>query len=54
LFSVERTENNKKPALQASVVKKYRVAIDFFLLPTSQRQKKSILSLRSLRLCGEK
>jgi hypothetical protein len=33
--------------------KKYRVAIDFFLLPSSQRQKKSIFSLRSLRLCGE-
>jgi hypothetical protein len=54
LFSVERTENNKKQALRASGVKKYRVAIDFFLLPSSQRQKKSIFSLRSLRLCGEK
>jgi hypothetical protein len=54
LFSVERTENNKKQALRALGVKKYRAAIDFFLLPSSQRQKKSIFSLRSLRLCGEK
>jgi hypothetical protein len=54
LFSVERTENNKKQALRAFIVKKYRVAIDFFLLPSSQRQKKSIFSLRSLRLCGKK
>jgi len=38
LFSVERTENNKKQALRAFLVKKYRVAIDFFLLPSSQRQ----------------
>ncbi|MDH3957249.1 MAG: hypothetical protein OET81_11190, partial [Desulfobacteraceae bacterium] len=30
LFSVERTENNKKQALRAFGVKKYRVAIDFF------------------------
>jgi len=30
LFSVERTENNKKQALRAVIVKKYRVAIDFF------------------------
>ena len=34
--------------------KKYRVAIDFFLVLSSQQQKNSILSLRSLRLCGEK
>jgi hypothetical protein len=54
LFSVERRENNKKQALRAFVVKKHRVAIDFFLLPSSQRQKKSIFSLRALRLCGEK
>jgi hypothetical protein len=53
LFSVERTENNKKLALRAFRIQKYRVAIDFFLLPSSQRQKKSILSLRFLRLCGE-
>jgi len=53
LFSVERPENNKKHALRAFRTKKYRVAIDFFLLPSSQRQKKSIFSLRSLRLCGE-
>jgi len=51
LFSVERTENNKKQALRAFRVQKYRVAIDFFLLPSSQRKKKSISSLRSLRLC---
>jgi hypothetical protein len=54
LSAVERTENNKKQALRAFRVKKYRVAIDFFHLPSSQRQMKSILSLRSLRLCGEK
>ena len=54
MFSVERTENNKKQALWVFVVKKYRVAIDFFLLPSSQRQKKSIFTLRPLRLCGEK
>jgi len=53
LFSVERPENNKKHALRAFRTQKYRVAIDFFLLPSSQRQKKSIFSLRSLRLCGE-
>jgi hypothetical protein len=34
--------------------RKYRLAIDFFLLPSSQRQKKSISSLRSPRLCGKK
>jgi len=54
LFSVERTENNKQRALRAFKAEKYRVAIDFFLLPSSQRQKKSIFSLRPLRLCGEK
>jgi len=53
LFSVERTENNKKQALRAFIVHNYRVAIDFFLLPSSQRKKKFISSLRSLRLCGE-
>jgi hypothetical protein len=53
LFSVERTENNKKHALQAFTDPQYRAAIDFFLLPSSQRQKKSVFSLRSLRLCGE-
>jgi hypothetical protein len=52
-FSVERTENNKKQALRALRVQKYRLAIDYFLLPSSQRQKKSISSLRSLRLRGE-
>jgi len=35
LFSVERTENNKKHALRAFRAQKYRVAIDFFLLPGS-------------------
>jgi hypothetical protein len=54
LFSVERTENNKQQALRAFKAGKHRVAIDFFLLPSSQRQKKSIFSLRTLRLCGEK
>jgi hypothetical protein len=53
LFSVERTENNKNHALRAFRTQKYRVAIDFFLLPASQREKKSIFSLRALRLCGE-
>jgi len=47
-------ENNKQHALRAFKTEKYRVAIDFFLLPSSQRQKKSIFSLRALRLCGEK
>jgi len=54
--------NNKKHALRAFGVKKYRVAIDLFSFAVSQsrsngasqRQKKSIFSLRSLRLCGEK
>jgi hypothetical protein len=60
LFSVDPAfsgtgtpENNKKHALQAFTDPQYRAAIDFFLLPSSQRQKKSIFSLRSLRLCGE-
>jgi len=47
-------ENNKQQALRAFKAKKYRVAIDSFLLSSAQRQKKSIFSLRSLRLCGEK
>jgi hypothetical protein len=47
-------ENNKKQPYGHLESKKYRVAIDFFLLPSSQRQKKSIFYLRSLRLCGEK
>ena len=38
-------------ALRAFGVKKYREAIDFFLLPPAQRQKKSVISLRPLRLC---
>jgi len=54
LFSVERTENNKEASPAGICSKEYRVAIDFFLLPASQRQKKSSFSLRSLRLCGEK
>jgi len=70
LFSVDPAfdgtgtpENNKKHALRAFRAQKYRVAIDFFsfagldpvrLDGASQRQKKSIFSLRPLRLCGEK
>jgi len=53
LFSVERTENNKKQAFRAFRTQKYRAAIDFFLFPSSQRKKKCIFSLRSLGLCGE-
>jgi hypothetical protein len=49
-----RAENNKKQALRAIGDNKYCEAIDFFLLPSTQRQKKSIFSLRSLRLCGER
>jgi len=54
LFSVERAENNKQQVLRSSKTEKHRVAIEFFLLPTSQRKKKIIFSLRSLRLCGKK
>jgi hypothetical protein len=44
LFSVERTENNKKQALRASGVKKYRVAIDFFFCrPLNGKKKVSFL-----------
>jgi hypothetical protein len=53
LFSAEGAKNIKKQALRAFVKKKYRVAIDYFPLPSSQRQKKSIFSLRFPRLRGE-
>ena len=39
LFSVERTENNKKQALWAFKVKNHRVATEFFLLPSSLSRK---------------
>jgi hypothetical protein len=54
LFSVESTENNKQQALRAFRPENHHVAIEFFLLPTSQRQKKIIFPLRTLRLCGKK
>jgi hypothetical protein len=43
-----------KQAMRTFKEEKHRVAIKLFLLPTFQRQKKIIFSLRSLRLCGEK
>jgi hypothetical protein len=59
LFSVDPAERDRDTGKQqeASPVgicsKKYRIAIDIFILPSSQRQNKSIFSLRTLRLCGE-
>jgi len=43
LFSVERTENNKKHALRAFRIQKYRVAIDFFFRPLNGKRKVSFL-----------
>jgi hypothetical protein len=55
LFSAEGAENIKKQALRAFVKKISRLSgIDFFLLPSSQRQKKSIFSLRSGLLLSSK
>jgi hypothetical protein len=47
-------ENNKQQALRGFKEEKRRVAIEFFLLPASQWQKKISVTLRSLRLCGKK